>query len=200
MLGYSGDPEATAQVIDRDGWLRTGDLGKLDRRGRLSIVGRAKDVIVASNGENVYPDDVEARIGAVVGVKELCVLGVTDGRGGRRGGVAVPDRDTDNPPAVQRAKAKKELEAALSKLPSAQKPALVMIFDKDLPRTATRKVRRGEVRAELERRERSEESARPAGPVDGAASLVRSTIATIARRPISKITQNQALRATRCDR
>ena len=195
MLGYSDDPDATAQVIDRDGWLRTGDLGKLDRRGRLSIVGRAKDVIVASNGENVYPDDVEARIGRVEGVKELCILGIPDGRGGERVAcVAVADRESDNPPAVQRARAKRELDEALSKLPSAQKPALVLIFEKDLPRTATRKVRRGEVRAEIERRERSQELAQPKGPLDGASSVVRSTIATIARRPVGKIAANQALR------
>ncbi|HEX2875329.1 MAG TPA: AMP-binding protein [Polyangiaceae bacterium] len=195
MLGYSDDPDATAQVIDKDGWLRTGDLGKLDRRGRLSIVGRAKDVIVASNGENVYPDDLEARIGRVEGVKELCILGIPDGRGGERiACVAVADRESDNPPAVQRARAKRELDEALSKLPNAQKPALVMIFDKDLPRTTTRKVRRGEVRAEIERRERSQELERPKGPVDGAATMVRSTIATIARRPVSKIAPNHALR------
>jgi long-chain acyl-CoA synthetase len=195
MLGYSDDPDATAQVIDRDGWLRTGDLGKMDRRGRLSIVGRAKDVIVASNGENVYPDDLEARIGRVSGVKELCVLGVPDSRGGERVAcVAVPDRDNDFSLAVQRAKAKKELDEALSKLPSALKPAVVMIFDKDLPRTATRKVRRNEVRAELERRERSEAAAQPTGKVDGAAAMVRGTIATIARRPVSKIAANHALR------
>jgi long-chain acyl-CoA synthetase len=195
MLGYSDDPDATAQVIDRDGWLRTGDLGKVDRRGRLSIVGRAKDVIVASNGENVYPDDVEARIGRVEAVKELCILGIPDGRGGERVAcVAVPDRDTDNPPAVQRAKAKRELEEVLSKLPGAQRPALVMLFDKDLPRTATRKVRRNEVRAEIERRERNQEELRPGGPVDGAASIVRTTIATIARRAPAKIAANQTLR------
>jgi long-chain acyl-CoA synthetase len=195
MLGYSDDPDATAQVIDGDGWLRTGDLGKLDRRGRLSIVGRAKDVIVASNGENVYPDDVEARIGRVEGVKELCILGIPDGRGGERVAcVAVADRESDNPPAVQRARAKRELDEALGKLPSAQKPALLLIFEKDLPRTATRKVRRGEVRAEIERRERSQELAQPKGPLDGAASIVRSTIATIARRPVAKIAANQALR------
>jgi long-chain acyl-CoA synthetase len=195
MLGYSDDPDATAQVIDKDGWLRTGDLGKMDRRGRLSIVGRAKDVIVASNGENVYPDDLEARIGRVSGVKELCVLGIPDSRGGERVAcVAVPDRDNDFSPAVQRAKAKKELDDALSKLPNAQKPAVVHIFDKDLPRTATRKVRRNEVRAEIERRERNEEAARPTGKVDGAAVMVRGTIATIARRPVSKIAANHALR------
>jgi long-chain acyl-CoA synthetase len=195
MLGYSDDPDATAQVIDKDGWLRTGDLGKLDRRGRLSIVGRAKDVIVASNGENVYPDDVEARLGRINGVKEICILGIPDSRGGERVAlVAVPDRENDFPLAVQRAKAKKELEEALSKLPSSQKPALVLIFDKDLPRTATRKVRRGEVRAEIERRERSEESARPTGKVDGAAAMVRGTIATIARKHVSKIAPSHALR------
>jgi long-chain acyl-CoA synthetase len=195
MLGYSDDPEATAQVIDHDGWLRTGDLGKLDRRGRLAIVGRAKDVIVASNGENVYPDDVEARIGRVPGVKELCILGIPDGRGGERVAcVAVAERESDFPPAVQRAKAKKELEEALAKLPNSLKPALTMIFEKDLPRTATRKVRRGEVRAEIERRERGQEALLPKGPLDGAASLVRGTIATIARRPVAKILATQALR------
>jgi long-chain acyl-CoA synthetase len=206
MLGYSDDPEATAQVIDRDGWLRTGDLGKLNRRGHLSIVGRAKDVIVASNGENVYPDDVEARLGRVRYVQELCVLGVPDGRGGERVAcVAVLDRDAALPASVRDASeghlrrwlaaaAKKELEDAITKLPSAQRPSLVMVFEKDLPRTTTRKVRRGEVRAEIERRERGQESERPVGPVDGASSLVRGAIATIARQSPAKIAPNQALR------
>ncbi|MFO0670586.1 MAG: AMP-binding protein [Polyangiaceae bacterium] len=64
MLGYT-DPEATKQVIDEDGWLHTGDLGKFDKKGRLSIVGRLKDVIVTTTGENVYPDDVENRLGKI---------------------------------------------------------------------------------------------------------------------------------------
>src|SRR5690606_37543836 len=94
MLGYADDPESTAQVLTPDGWLRTGDLGKLDRHGQLVIVGRAKEVIVASNGENVYPDDVEARLGRVEAVLELAVLGVPDGRGGERVAlVAVPEED-----------------------------------------------------------------------------------------------------------
>ncbi len=195
MLGYSDNPEATAQVIDREGWLRTGDLGKLDRRGRLAIVGRAKDVIVASNGENVYPDDVEARLDRISAIKELCILGVPDGRGGERVAcVAVAERDPDLAPTELRVKAQKELEQAVAKLPSAMRPALIVILDRDLPRTATRKVKRNEVRAEIERRDRAQDAVRVPGPVDGVTALVRSTVATIARRPIAQVTARQALR------
>src|SRR5690606_19371862 len=84
MMGYSDNAEETSRVIDQEGWLHTGDLGRLDSRGRLTLVGRAKDVVVASNGENIYPDDVETRLGQISGVEELCVLGVSDGRGGER--------------------------------------------------------------------------------------------------------------------
>ena len=64
MVGYT-DEAATREAIDAEGWLHTGDLGKLDKKGRLVIVGRAKDVVVSPSGENVYPDDVERRLGEV---------------------------------------------------------------------------------------------------------------------------------------
>src|SRR5690606_4590132 len=56
MIGYADDEAATRAIIDEEGWLHTGDLGKLDGRGRLTLVGRAKDVVVTSSGENVYPE------------------------------------------------------------------------------------------------------------------------------------------------
>src|SRR6185436_13175635 len=94
MVGYAGDPEATARVIDEGGWLHTGDLGRLDDKGRLIIVGRQKDVIVAANGENVYPDDVETLLGKVDDVKELAIVGIDDGKGGERVAcLAVPEVD-----------------------------------------------------------------------------------------------------------
>lgn len=59
MKGYYRDPEMTAEVLDKDGWLRTGDLGSFDRNGRLSLKGRSKNMILGSAGENIYPEDIE---------------------------------------------------------------------------------------------------------------------------------------------
>jgi len=58
MAGYYGNEEATRAVLS-DGWLHTGDLGRIDEEGNLFIVGRLKEVIVDSNGKNVYPDELE---------------------------------------------------------------------------------------------------------------------------------------------
>ncbi len=80
MKGYYGRPEATAEVI-RDGWLYTGDLGYLDAHGNLFITGREKEVIVLSNGKNVYPDEVEAHYSRSPFIKEICVLGLQSGPG-----------------------------------------------------------------------------------------------------------------------
>ncbi len=111
MLGYAGDEEATSSVFS-DGWLRTGDLGKLDRKGQLTLVGRAKDVVVASSGENVYPDDVEARIGKLEHVHELTVLGIPDGRGGERlACVLVPETADDQPRTNRHDRARAALDA-----------------------------------------------------------------------------------------
>ncbi len=62
MKGYYKDPEKTAEVISPDGWFRTGDLGKLDRHGTLTITGRVKNMILSSNGENIYPEQIESII------------------------------------------------------------------------------------------------------------------------------------------
>lgn len=196
MLGYSDDPESTRRVIDPDGWLRTGDLGKLDKRGNLVIVGRAKDVIVAANGENVYPDDVETRLGTVEHVAELCVFGVADARGGERVAcVAVPEKNEELPRAERHALAKSALQKAIAKLPASMRPAVVTLVDSPLPRTTTRKVKRAEVRALVERvAPLSERPPRPSGDADSAATLVRAAVATIARRPPESLHPELTLR------
>src|SRR5262245_29338320 len=73
--GYWNDPEATAAALTSDGWLRTGDVAVVDDDGFLSIVDRAKDVIIVS-GFNVYPAEVEEVLGTHPGVKEVAVVGV----------------------------------------------------------------------------------------------------------------------------
>ncbi len=62
MMGYYKDAERTAEVLDQDGWLNTGDLGYIDDNGVLTINGRSKNVIIGASGENIYPEAVEAVI------------------------------------------------------------------------------------------------------------------------------------------
>jgi long-chain acyl-CoA synthetase len=209
MVGYAGNAEATAQAIDGDGWLHTGDLGKLDDKKRLVIVGRQKDVIVTASGENVYPDDVETLLGKPEGVKELAIVGIDDGKGGERVAcLAVPDGE---PPAdladdaaseggsranVTRADrhehALASLREAIQRLPKNAQPAVVHLWDADLPRTATRKVKRAEVKAVLSKLASATEIAASDG---GNAGPVRHAVATIAGKKLGEIGAGTRLKA-----
>lgn len=62
MQGYYNRPEETKEMYDDDGWLHTGDMGRFDRKGRLFITGRIKDIIVLSNGKNVNPVEIEEKL------------------------------------------------------------------------------------------------------------------------------------------
>ncbi|OXM64608.1 MULTISPECIES: FadD3 family acyl-CoA ligase [Amycolatopsis] len=84
MLGYLDDPEATAQAIDEQGWLRTGDVGVLDDGGNLTITGRLKDMYICG-GFNVYPAEVEHALTELAGVRDVAVVGVPDERLGEVG-------------------------------------------------------------------------------------------------------------------
>ncbi|MEV0895579.1 FadD3 family acyl-CoA ligase [Actinoplanes sp. NPDC049802] len=84
MLGYLDDPAATAEAVDPDGWLHTGDVGTLDAAGNLTITDRLKDMYV-SGGFNVYPAEVERALAALPGVAEAAVVGVPDERLGEVG-------------------------------------------------------------------------------------------------------------------
>jgi len=76
--GYLNDPDSTAEALDADGWLHTGDVGRFDAEGNLSIVDRLKDIIVPSSGHNVSPARLEARLRECPLVAQACVVG--DGR------------------------------------------------------------------------------------------------------------------------
>jgi long-chain acyl-CoA synthetase len=81
--GYHGRPDATAEVLDADGWFRTGDLGEWDADGYLRIIGRLKDMVIVS-GFNVYPREVEEVLLEHPGVADAAVVGIPDGRTGER--------------------------------------------------------------------------------------------------------------------
>ncbi len=81
MLGYIGNPEATAEAIDADGWLHTGDVGVLDADGNIKITDRLKDMFI-TGGFNVYPAEVEAILSTHPGVAQAAVVGAPDERMG----------------------------------------------------------------------------------------------------------------------
>jgi HIP---CoA ligase len=84
MLGYLDDPQATAATVDADGWLHTGDIGKLDAAGNLQITDRLKDMYICG-GFNVYPAEVEQVLARLDGVLDCAVIGVPDERLGEVG-------------------------------------------------------------------------------------------------------------------
>ena len=73
MLGYYKNPEATAAVFDEEGYFKTGDYGRLDEEGWIYITGRMKNVIILSNGKNVYPEEIETEISRIYGISEVVV-------------------------------------------------------------------------------------------------------------------------------
>ncbi len=74
MLGYFDMPGRTAETIDADGWVHTGDLGVLDDRGYLRVTGRIKDMIIRG-GENIYATEIEQVLFSHPGVRDVAVLG-----------------------------------------------------------------------------------------------------------------------------
>jgi acyl-CoA synthetase (AMP-forming)/AMP-acid ligase II len=91
MLGYLDDPAATRAAVDADGWLHTGDIGRLDPRGYLTITDRLKDMYICG-GFNVYPAEVEQVLARLDGVAESVVIGVPDDRLGEVGKAYVVTR------------------------------------------------------------------------------------------------------------
>ncbi len=96
MLGYFKDPDATAAAFDGEGFFRTGDIGRLDRERALYITGRLKNLIILSNGKNVYPEEIESVFTAIPGVLECVVYEGESRRGVMHNAIVCeiyPDRD-----------------------------------------------------------------------------------------------------------
>ena len=140
MAGYAGQPEATARAIV-DGWLHTGDVGRLDADRYLYVLDRRDDLIV-TGGENVYPAEVEAVLLAHPSVAEVGVVGVADETWGQR--VVAVARVVEAEDAVTDAAA---LEAfCRSRLAGYKVPRDIRLVTEPLPRTASGKLRRAALR------------------------------------------------------
>jgi long-chain acyl-CoA synthetase len=144
MKAYWNRPDATADVV-KDGWLYTGDLGYFDGHGNLFITGRKKDVIILSNGKNVYPEEIEAHYLQSPYVKEICVMGL-EGQD-KLYAVIVPNFEVLRQRKVLNSKEviRFDVEGLSAKLASTKRISGYEIWQEDLPRTTTRKIKRFEV-------------------------------------------------------
>ena len=150
MKGYWKRPEATAEVL-RDGWLYTGDLGYLDSVGNLFITGRRKEVIVLANGKNVYPDEIETHYQKSPFIKEICVMALEarpgDPTSERLHGVIVPNFEVLRERKIVNSKEsiRFDIESLSHKIASTKRLGGYEIWQEDLPRTTTRKLKRFQI-------------------------------------------------------
>jgi long-chain acyl-CoA synthetase len=156
IAGYADDELDTS-----GGWLRTGDLGRVDADGRITVVARHNEVITAPTGQRVYPRTLEDKLRATRGVVEICVVGVADGAGGERVGLlAVADTDTELL-ALERA-----LALAVRNMEDYERPSLLRARYEPLPRTREQQVDRTAVLAALVTLEAERIPARALQPVE----------------------------------
>ncbi len=145
MLGYWDNPEKTAEAIDQDGWMHTGDLAVMREDGYCNIVGRIKDMVIRG-GENIYPREIEEFLYTHPDVEDVQVIGVPDEKYGEELCAWVKVRDGSEP--LDAAKVK---EFATGKLAHYKIPRYVMVVD-EFPMTVTGKIRKVEMREEAARR------------------------------------------------
>lgn len=153
MQGYFNRPDATAEVM-RDGWFLTGDLGRLDDQGRLTITGRKKEMIVLASGKNIYPEEIEAHYRKSTAIKEICVMGVTrpdEPTTERLHAVVVLDQDVLKARRIANAGdlLRFEMEGLGAGLPAHKRVLGYDVWFEPLPRTTTGKLRRFEIQRRL---------------------------------------------------
>jgi long-chain acyl-CoA synthetase len=164
MREYFNRPDATAEAL-KDGWLHTGDLGRLDAQGRLYITGRQKEIIVLASGKNLYPEEIEAHYRQSMFIKELCVLGIArpdEPASERLHAIVVPDDAVLKEKGIVnlRELLRFEIEGLSVQLPAHKRILSYDVSLEPLPRTTTGKLRRHEIQRRL--RDRATDETRTA--------------------------------------
>lgn len=147
MLGYYKNPDATAAVFTKDGWFRTGDIGYIDKKGYIYITGRKKNVIILSNGKNVFPEELEEHLAHNLNILESVVIGRKNASGETViTAIVVPNRDSED----IRGKTEKEIETIMQnavtavnkKLPSFKHMTAVEVRFTEFEKTTSKKIKR----------------------------------------------------------
>jgi len=197
MAGYFENADATAATIV-DGWLHTGDLGRIDDDGNLYIVGRKKEMILGPSGENVYPDELEELYGDSDYVKEISVVGLPGEAGHETvAALIVPDyEDAGGDREHVRDAVREHVRQVSKSLPLYKRLKTFHLWDHDLPKTSTRKVKRRDVIKELQRLERALKGGaevKQLATVAGASSWILDLLAQVTQKPRAAVTSDKPL-------
>ena len=143
MLGYYKNPEATAEVIDKDGWLHTGDPGVMDAEGNVTIKGRSKNMLLGPSGQNIYPEEIEDKLNNMPFVSESIIIQQADSK---LAALVYPDFDDafahglDNDAIAQ---AMEENRINLNtELPAYSQIARVKIYPEEFEKTPKKSIKR----------------------------------------------------------
>ena len=139
MLGYYKRPDLTAEAI-REGWFYTGDYGYLTKKDEIVITGRKKNIIIMSNGKNIYPEELELRISKLPYVTEVVVSGIKN-EFGEDTGLAAELYVEDE--GVSRENVAGDIARTLSDLPSYKRISKITYRQEPFPKTTTNKIKRG---------------------------------------------------------
>lgn len=155
MLGYYKDPEATAAAFDEEGFFKTGDYGKLDDEGWLYITGRLKNMIVLSNGKNVYPEEIESEISRIYGVSEVIVYaGESKAQKSKEVIVAeiFPDFEALKLKGIDDAQAyfNEEIKKVNSRMVSYKAVKMVKVRNEEFKKNTSRKILRFEINKNID--------------------------------------------------
>ena len=142
MIGYYHDDEATAEAIDSEGWLHTGDLGRIDENGYLFLTGRSKNMILTSSGQNVYPEEIESQLNNMPCVEESLVMD----NDGKLLALIYPDLESVDKACLQGKQVENMMEENRKflnlKLPGYCQIAGLKVLYEEFEKTPTKKIKR----------------------------------------------------------
>ena len=147
MKGYYKNQEATDEILDKDGWINTGDVGHIDSEGYLYLTGRAKSIIVTDGGKNVFPEEIEDKFQLYDDIEQICIIGYVKDKALKTEGIRAiiyPSknvRETMKDDEIQ-----KKMEGIISdvnkNLQAYKKISMVTVAKEPLEMTSTKKIKR----------------------------------------------------------
>ena len=153
MKGYHNQPELTQEAIDSEGWFHTGDIARIDDKGRVYITGRIKNMIVLSGGKKVFPEEVESVLEKSDMFAEICVFGVSREGGAKDGtediaAVIVPTEELKekyNDTELEKI-IRNDVKRLSQRLTPYKRPVNVTVLRQALPRTKKATVQRNKIK------------------------------------------------------